>query len=142
MAQVVHFSAELATKMLDQIDQQLDTGTGAIIRLYDGTMPTHPEDGIGAAVLLGECPCTVVASGGVGTVSGRTLTFNPITTDAVSPHSGSKTAAWARFLESDGTAHIDGNVGVVGSGAFVEMVSTTIVGGAPVAFTSGTISFP
>jgi len=142
MAQVVHFSAELATKMLDQIDQQLDTGTGAIIRLYDGAMPAHPEDAIGAAVLLGECPCTVVGSGGVGTVSGRTLTFNAITTDAVSPHSGSKTATWARFIESDGTAHIDGNVGVVGSGAFVEMVSTTIVGGAPVAFTSGTISFP
>jgi len=43
---------------------------------------------------------------------------------------------------SDGTPVFDCDVGTVGSGAFIEMVSTSVVSGAPVAFSSATITMP
>jgi hypothetical protein len=43
---------------------------------------------------------------------------------------------------SDGTAVFDCDVGVVGSGKFIEMVSTSIVSGAPVAYSAATITMP
>lgn len=140
MAQVVRFTRALSGTLVTAIQAALDTGTGATINLYTASMPSTPETGISGQTLLGTCACRVVASGGVGTVASGTLTFAAITNDSSADASG--VAAWARFKRSDGTAIFDCDVGVVGSGAFIEMVTTTITAGAPIAFTSGTITFP
>ena len=141
MAQTVRFTRALSTALVTAIQAALDTGTGATIALYTGTMPATPETGITSQVLLGTCACRVVASGGVGTVNPGTgvLTFATIANDSSADNSG--TATWARFRRSDGTAIFDCDIGVVGSGAGIEMVTTTVVATGPIAFTAGTIVF-
>jgi hypothetical protein len=137
MAQVVRFSRAVSTTVVNDIKAALDAGAGAAtIKLYTGTMPATPETGITSQVLLGTCTCTDP----VGTESGGTLTFSAITQDSSADNSG--TATWARFATSAGTAIFDGDVGVTGSGAFLEMVTTTVAAGAPLAITSGTLRLP
>lgn len=137
MAQVVRFSRAISTATVNAILAALDGGSsGATIKIYTGTMPTTPETGIGAQVLLGTCTCSDPAA----VESGGTLTFSAITNDSSADATG--TATWARYADSSGTACFDGNVGTVGSGAWIEMVTTSIVAGGPIAFTSGTITLP
>jgi len=137
MAQVVRFSRAVSTTVVNDIKAALDAGSGAAtIKLYTGTMPATPETGITSQVLLGTCTCTDP----VGTESGGTLTLSAITSDPVADNSG--TATWARYATSAGVAIFDADVGVIGSGAFLEMVVNNIAAGAPIAITAGTIRLP
>lgn len=136
MAQVVRVSRAVSTTLVNDIKAALDAGAGAAtIKIYSGTMPATPETGITSQILLGTCTCTDP----VGTESGGTLTFSAIANDVAAD--ATNTAAWARYATSAGTAIMDVNIGVVGSGSFIEMVTTSIVAGAPIAFTSGTLTF-
>jgi len=136
MATVVNFSRAVSTTLVNDIKTALDAGAGAAtIKLYDGTMPATPETGITSQVLVATCTC----SDPVGTESGGTLTFSAIANDVSAD--ATKVVTWARFATSAGVAIIDVNVGVVGSGSFIEMVTTSVVAGAPVAFTSGSMTF-
>lgn len=142
MAQVVRFTRALSNTMVTDIQAALDAGSGAMtINLYDGTMPATPETGISSQTLLSTCSSS--SSTTCATQSNGTCTFAPITTATAQTFAGSpRTATWARFKDSSGNAVFDCNVGVVGSGAFIEMITTAIVSGGPVAFTSGSITFP
>ncbi len=137
MAQVVRFSRAISTTFCNAIIAALDAGGGdATIKLYTGTMPATPETAINSQVLLGTCACSYP----VGTESGGTLTFGTIDNDVSADATG--TATWARFSTVGGTACFDGNVGTVGSGSWIEMVTTAIVATAPIAFTAGSITLP
>ncbi len=145
MAQVVRFTRALSNTMVTDIQTALDAGSDAMtINLYDGTMPATPETGISSQVLLATCPSS--SSTVCATQTGGTSTFAAITTATAQAFAGSpRTATWARFATSAGVssgAVFDCNVGVVGSGAFIEMITTAIVASGPVAFTSGSITFP
>ena len=144
MTQDVRFSRDVSGDMLLPLQAKLDGGAGAMkIRLYDGTRPATPETGITTQTLLAESLSSNTTTCATETPTG-TLTFASIPTVTAQSFTSpsSRTATWARWCMSDGTAVFDCDVGTVGSGKFVEMVSTTVVAGAPVAYSSATITFP
>jgi hypothetical protein len=144
MTQDVRFSRDVAGDMLLPLQVKLDGGAGAMrVRIYDGTRPATPEDGVGACTKLAENPSSNTTTCATETPTG-TLTFAPITTVNAETFTSpsTRTATWARWCMSDGTAVFDCDVGVVGSGKFIEMISTSIVSGAPVAYSAATITMP
>jgi hypothetical protein len=141
----IRFSRDVSGDMLIPLQTKLDAGAGAMrIKIYDGTRPATPETGIGSQVLLVNAPSSNTTTCATETPTG-TLTFAGITTTTAENFSSpsSRTATWARWTDSAGTAVMDTDVGLTGAGKFISMVSTTIVANAPVAFTTGgTITLP
>jgi hypothetical protein len=82
-------------------------------------------------VLLGTC--TMPTTCGSETPSGS-LTIGTIVGDSAADASG--TATWARIADSTGLTVVDVDVGVVGSGAVIQMVTNVLVAGGPIAFSS------
>lgn len=127
------FADSLRHGWLDDIRAAIDAGAGAgLLRIYDGS---RPSKGGTATTLLAELtfsdPAAPAASGGV-------LTFSSITQDASANATG--TATWFRWVDSTGTFVGDGSVGT--SGADLNLATTSIIAGQPVAVTSGTITAP
>ena len=127
------FNDTLRNARADQITAAIDAGGAAgFIRLYDGTQPAK---GGPATTLLAECtfsfPSFPAASGGQ-------ITTTSITGDASANATG--TATWARIVDSNGNFVMDGTVGLTGSGADVELDSTSITAGQPVNVSSATFT--
>ena len=128
------YAAALRNAQLDQITARQDGGAGAaLLRIYDGS---RPATGGAATTLLAELtlsdPSAAAASGGV-------LTYNAITADPSANATG--TATWFRIVQSDGTTHVmDGSVTATGGGGDLELNTASIVAGANVAITAGTIT--
>jgi hypothetical protein len=144
MTQDVRFSRDVSGDMLLQLQAKLDGGAGAmLIRLYDGTRRATPEASIGSSTLLAQSVSSNTTTCATETPTG-TLTFASIPTVTAETFTSpsTRTATWAAWCMSDGTGVFDCDVGVVGSQKFIEMVSTSVVSGAPVAFSSATITFP
>ncbi len=148
MVQDVRFSRDVSGDMLLQLQAKLDGGSGAtMILLYDGTRPATTETAVTTQTLLAKSPSSSSTTCATETPTG-TLTFAAITTVNAEAFSAptSRTATWGRYVQSDGTtpgtAVMDVDVGLVGSGKFIEMVTTTVVASAPVSYSSGTITFP
>jgi hypothetical protein len=122
------YVAALRNAQLDAITTQV--GASAKIRIYSGT---RPATGGTATTLLAELPCSATfapaASAGV-------LTLNAITNDSSADATG--TASWFRILTSGNTPIVDGNVGT--SGSDLNLNTTSIVTGGPVAISSFTIT--
>lgn len=122
------FVTTLRNARLDAITTAV--GTSGKIRIYSGT---RPATGGTATTLLAELPCSATfapaAASGV-------LTLNAITQDSSADATG--TAAWFRILTSANAAVIDGNVGT--SGSDLNLNTTSIVTGGPVAISSFTIT--
>lgn len=122
------FVTTLRNARLDAITTAV--GTSAKIRIYSGT---RPATGGTATTLLAELPCSATfapaAASGV-------LTLNAITQDSSADATG--TAAWFRVLTSANAAVVDGNVGT--SGSDLNLNTTSIVTGGPVAISSFTIT--
>jgi hypothetical protein len=121
--------------MLDALNARLNLGAGAAtLKIYDGTQPANANTAITTQVLLAELtftdPAAPAAAAGV-------LTFSAIASDASANNSG--TATWARLADSNGNAVTDCDVGT--SGATINLNTVTIVAGAPVSMTSGSITF-
>lgn len=106
-------------------------GTGARIRLYQGTQPASANDAITTQTLLVEC----VISGAFGTDSNGTLTLGSVTAGTAT---ATGTANFFRIVKSNGTTVImDGSVGT--SGADLNLNTTTINVTQTVDITGGTI---
>jgi hypothetical protein len=107
-------------------------GANGLLRIYDGT---RPATGGSATNLLAELALGATfapaASSGV-------LTANAITQDASANATG--TATWFRLTTSGGTAVVDGSVTATGGGGDLELNTTSLVSGGPVAVTSLTIT--
>ena len=137
---ISHYNRTVSAAFVDSVKSQCDAGGGGTglgkILVYTSPMPADTTVGITTQTLLGTCtlqnPCGVSASG--------TLTFNAITQDSAADNSG--TAFWARRTDSAGTVVSDHDITVVGGGGALQMVSTTIVAGGPIAFTSLTETLP
>lgn len=103
-------------------------GSAGLLRIYDGTRPANPGTAITSQTKLAELTCGTpfapASSGGV-------VTANAITTNNAIATS---TASWFRLTTSGGTAVIDGDVGT--SGSDLNLNTTSIVSGGPVAVTS------
>lgn len=120
----------LRNAMLDTITTQL--GTSPKVRIYSGT---RPATGGTATTLLAELPMS--ATPAAAAASG-VWTANAITNDSSADATG--TASWFRALTSGNTPIIDGDVGT--SGSDLNLNTTSIVSGGPVAISSWTITAP
>lgn len=124
------FSTAARNAMLDAITAQI--GTSGKVRIYSGT---RPATGGTATTQLAELPLSATAA---PAASGGVLTLNAITTDSSADATG--TASWFRVLTSANVAVIDGDVGT--SGSDLNLNTTSIVTGGPVAISSFTITAP
>lgn len=120
-----------STTVRDNRLTQISTaaGTGAFIRIYDGS---RPATGGAATTLLAE----LTVAGTFGSVSGQVLTVGAVTSDSSANATG--TATWFRVVTSGGTFVLDGNVGT--SGSDLNLNSTSIATGQVVAISSFTIT--
>lgn len=106
-------------------------GNSGKLRIYSGT---QPATGGTATTLLAELTLNATFA---PAASGAVLTLNAITQDSAADATG--TASWFRIVKSDGTTIVmDGTVGT--SGADLNLNTTSIVVGGPVAVTSFTIT--
>lgn len=132
-----HYNRTISAAFADSVKAQMDNGSGAgRYLIYTAPMPADTTVGITSQILLGTCVC----SDPCGTSSGGTLTHSAITQDSAADNSG--TAAWARGTDSAGNVVKDHDITIVGGGGALQMVSTTIVAGGPIAFTSMTETLP
>lgn len=124
----ISYSTAVRNARLDSFTTQI--GNGALVRIYSGTPPANAGAALSGntklAELVAASPFAPAASGGVLTASG-------ITTEAAADATG--TATFYRAYKSDGTTNCEqGSVGT--SGADMNLNTTSIVAGGPVAVTS------
>jgi hypothetical protein len=133
---ISRYNRTIAAAFVNSIKSQIDSGGGGsglgTLKVYSGTMPADTTVGITSQVLLG----TLTFQNPCGVESGGTLTYNALTQDSSADASG--VATWARSANSAGTVAKDHDITVTGGGGALQMVSTTIVAGGPIAFTSMT----
>lgn len=120
----VIYASGLRTTRMDAVKTAIDAGAGAgKIKIYTS------GGGTLLAVLTLSDPC--------GTVSGDTLTFSTITADSSADNTG--TAAEAKITTSADADVVTGlTVGT--SGANINLNTTSIVSGATVSMSSGTLT--
>lgn len=123
------YTAALKAARLTLVKAAIDAGPGAgYIEIRTGSQPANPDaaaTGTLLATLTFSDPCGVVTT---------VLTMSAITRDSVADNPG--TASYFRAYDSTGAAVLDGNVGAVGSGAPLELITTAIIAGQPVEISS------
>lgn len=139
MAADLGISQAAAKAMCDTLVDLVDGGAGAgTLKIYSGTRAATVDTAIGAQVLLATLTFSDPAFGNATTASPSVATANAITSD--SSADATNTATWFRIADSNGTAIMDGNVGT--SGEDLNLNTTSIVTGAVVSISAGTISVP
>jgi hypothetical protein len=131
---ILRLSTAARNALANAIKTAIDAGSGAgTIKIYSGSQPATPQ-ATATGVLL------VTLSFGdpsFGSASVGVITANAIAqVNAVATN----TAGYARIADSDGNAIMDVDVGT--SGATINLNTTSIVSGGPVAITSATITVP
>lgn len=112
-----------------------DAGSGAgYLEVRTGAAP-----GTGTAA-TGTLLATLTLSDPAFSVTDNVATIDSVTSDASADATG--TAGYARIFDSDDAVCADLTVGVTGSGAGVELASTSIVATQIVALTGGTVTIP
>ncbi len=124
------FSTAARNGMLDAITTAI--GSSGFIDIYNGA---RPASGGTATTKLAHLALSATSA---PAASGGVLTLNAITNDASADATG--TATWFRLTTSGGTFVIDGDVST--SGADLNLNTTSIVVGGPVAISSFTITAP
>mgnify|MGYP006976796087 CR=1 FL=1 len=124
-------ATSLRSALAAEIAAALDGGS---IEIRTGTRPANPGVAAGGTLLA-----TVVLESPAFTESGGVLTLvdpDPVVAAA------NGTATWCRFLDSGGTAVMDGKVTATGGGGDLTLATTTISTGLTVDVTGGTITMP
>ena len=120
----INLSAALRDQRLDIIMDAIDGAGGAgLLRFYPGARVGSPTLSPGVALLAEtqfQRPSSAGATGGI-------LTFLALTEATVLADG---TTTWARILDSAETGLIDLDVGLVGSGAEIELDIVALVTGA------------
>jgi hypothetical protein len=125
------FASAIRNAWLDAITTA--AGASGKLRIYNGS---RPATGGTPTTLLAELTLNATFAPGA---SGGVLTLNAITNDSSADAAG--TATWFRIVKSDGTTHVlDGDLGT--SGSDLNLNTTTIAAGGPVAVSSFTITAP
>lgn len=106
-------------------------GSGAIIRIYEGTQPSNANTAISGQTLL----VSLTISGSFGTDSNGTITLSSVSNGTAV---ATGTGQFFRIVKSDGTTVVmDGSVGT--SSADMILNNTSIANGQTVSISSGTI---
>lgn len=123
----------LRNARLQKIIDAIDAGAaGGKLKIYNGS---RPATGGAATTLLGTLTFSTTSA---PAPSGGVLTFDTITADSSADATG--TATWARITDSDDNFVMDLSVGATGSGADIELSTTSIVAGGVISVTSATIT--
>lgn len=116
------------------VDVQANAGAtlydNGFIRVYGGEQPANTDIAVTDQPLLVEGQFGASAWGDAveGELTANSLSFGDVLVDG--------DAAWVRYFAADGvTALHDDDVGGIGSGAGLELETTTLVAGAPFAIT-------
>lgn len=138
MANAPRVSNAAAIAACNGVVDLIDGGAGAgKFRIYDGTQPAGPDTAISTQTLLAELTFSDPAFGNAADVNpGARATANAITADAAANNSG--TASWFRFVDSSGTAVIDGSVGTASADLILDDVEITA--GSEVSVTAFTVT--
>jgi len=112
----------LRSDRADRITNYIDAaGAGAELTIYSGVRPGTGAPPAGAALVTFALPFPVAPAA----VSG-VLTFDSIPPENIAVSGG---ATWFRIIDNSMSQAIDGDVGLTGSGADLELDSTTFVSG-------------
>ena len=103
------------------------------IKIYTGSQPATPQTAASGTLLA----TITLPNPPFGSAATGVITANAITQVNAG---ASGTAAWARIADADGNAMLDVDVGT--SGATINLNTTSIVSGGPVAITSATLTVP
>lgn len=124
-----------ASAMCDALVDRIDAGGAGTLKIYDGTRAATADTAVGAQVLLATLTFSATA---FGAASNGVATANAITQD--SSADATSTATWFRIASGGGTTQMDGNVGT--SAADLILNTTSIVSGAAVSISAGTVTVP
>ena len=128
----IKYATAVRNAKMDTVTSQ--TGTSALLRIYDGTRPANPNTAITTQTLLVALTCN--ASAFAAAASGGVLTANAISNGTAA---ASGTASWFRLVKSDGTTPImDGDVST--SGADLNLNNTSIATSQTVSVTAFTVT--
>lgn len=134
---VVHIATAAQNAALSAVTALIDAGAAAgTLKIYSGSMPADANTAASGTLLgtvtLGD-PAVGSPTDGVGAVA------DPAEVN----WSATGTAGWCRVADSDGNTVLDGDVGATGSGAFLELSSTSAVSGDPIDIAAGgTLTMP
>ena len=121
----------------DAVVDLIDAGAGSgTIQIRSGTQPASANDAA-TGTLLATLTYSATA---YGAAAAGVATANSITDDTTADATG--TASWARHLDSDSNTVFDCDVTATGGGGTIELNTVSIVAGATVSLTSGTITHP
>lgn len=125
---------------LDAIVDSFDTGTAAVINIYDSTVPADADTALGAQVLLAQLTMDATAFGAAADNNPNAIaTAAAITDDSSANATG--TATFFRVLTQDGgTVRCQGTVGTSSADLILNTVSIT--SGSTVSITAFTITLP
>lgn len=128
----IQFDVATRNAMADAITSQ--AGSNARLKIYDGTPPGSVGASLSGNNLLVDLPCSAAFA---PAASGGALTLNAITTTNAT---ATGTASFFRITTSGGTAKVQGTVGTTAND--LNLTSTSIVSGAPVAINSAVLTMP
>ena len=115
------YNVALRNSRLNDITALIDAVSNGLLRIYNGA---RPATGGAATTLLGEL--TFSATSFPAAASG-TMSANAITGDSSADASG--TATWFRIVDSSGGHVMDGSIGLLASGADLELNTVTVAAG-------------
>jgi hypothetical protein len=138
MAADLSISQAVAKAMCDTLVDAIDAGSPpGTIAIRSGTRPATTDTAV-TGTLLATLTFSNPAFGAATTASPSVATASAITSDSSADNTG--TATWFRIFTGSGTAIADGNVGT--SGEDLNLNTVSIVAGAVVSISAGTISMP
>lgn len=129
-------SNAVRSSMITALSTALDAGSGpGTIQIRSGTRPAGP-----ATAATGTLLATVtLADPAFGSATNGVVNLtDPASVTAVADG----TATWCRFLDSSGTAVMDGRVTATGGGGDLTLATTTISTGLTIDITGGTLTQP
>lgn len=126
----------LRNTLADAVDDAVNTGSGtAVIEIRTGSPP-----GIGNAATGTLLASISLQNPAFGNAASGIITLNGTPLSATASATG--TAGYCRLKDRNGTARGEGTVTATGGGGDLTLASTSIVSGATVRITSGTITVP
>jgi hypothetical protein len=120
--------ASTRNALADKIRDLIDAGSGAGTMLfYSGVQPAAGGGGLSGNTLAGTLTFTDPSAAGAaaGTSNASAITRDNAADAAV-------TITWARIKDSAGAVVFDCDVGLVGSGATIELIEVAVVLGQPI----------
>lgn len=140
MANQFSVTTVVAQGMLNGTGLAEALGSGALIRVYAGTMPADADAALGSPTLLGTLTmATPPFSAFADANPGGRATLGTVTSDTSADNSG--TPAFFRVLDSPGTTtKCQGTAG--NTGCDLNFGVATIAAGSVIAVASGTITLP